>query len=55
MHRDFIFIMALHYSYDDQLLVDYRVKCGENKLAFFNVTSLDIEGPNCIDEHERAK
>ena len=52
MHRDAHFDYVLHYdcSYDDQLLVEYRVKCNEGDAAFVNVTYMDIEGPEtCHD------
>ena len=48
-------ILPLSCSYDDQLLVDFRVKCREGDLAFFNVTTLDLQGRDCIDEDERQK
>ena len=51
----YIIILPLSCSYDDQLLVDYRVKCREGDLAFFNVTTLDLQGRDCIDEDKRQK
>ena len=42
-------------SYDDQLLVEYNVKCREDQLAFFNITTMDLEGRTCIDEDGNEK
>lgn len=40
------------YSYDNQLLMEYKVKCGDNELAFFNVTDIDIEGNETCNDRE---
>ena len=42
-------------SYDDQLLVEYKVQCRANQLAFFNITTMDLEGRTCIDEDGNPK
>ena len=34
-------------SYDDQLLVQYNIDCGNETLAYFSITSLDIQGKDC--------
>lgn len=42
-------VKLLYYSYDDQLLVEYIVRCAEGQLAYFNITDLDMEGRVCED------
>ena len=43
-------LMTFNGRYDDQLLLDFQVKCKEGDLAFFRLTSLDLEGPDtCRD------
>ena len=49
-------LCALLRSYDDQLLVDYRVKCKEGDLAFLIMTYMDIEGrETCRDSMGNPK
>ena len=38
-------------SYDNQLLVQYNIDCGEGTLAFFNITTMDLQGDeDCSDD-----
>ena len=37
-------------SYDNQLLAEYKVQCSPGELAFINITDMDIEEGNCIDD-----
>ena len=30
-------------SYTNQLLVNYSIECGENELAFYNITTIDLQ------------
>ena len=42
--------------YDNQLRVEYLVQCEPDELAFFNMTHLNIQGPeDCQDEHENNR
>ena len=34
-------------SYDNQLLVEFRVRCKPGQLAFFNVTDMNVQGREC--------
>jgi hypothetical protein len=37
--------------YDNQLLVQYNIDCGEGTLAFFNITTMDLQGEDdCGDD-----
>ena len=38
-------------SYDDQLLAEYNIDCGNETLAYFSITSLDIQGKDCEDSN----
>ena len=39
-------------SYDNQLLAQYNIDCGEGRLAYYNVTSLDLQSDgDCIYNH----
>ena len=41
----------MFYRYDNQLLVEYRVRCAENQLAYFNITALNMQGiDDCKDD-----
>ena len=42
-------ILSLFYSYDNQLLAEYKVHCSPGELASINITYMDIEEGNCID------
>jgi hypothetical protein len=45
-----IFSYFSFFRYDPQLLVQYNINCGEGRLAYINITSLDLEGAeNCVD------
>jgi hypothetical protein len=42
---------VLDAPYDNQLLVQYNIQCREGQLAFFNLSSLDLQGDNeCLDD-----
>ena len=48
----YVYILACTYSYDDQLRIEYIVGCDEEEMAFFNVTTLDLQGAeDCEDEN----
>ena len=50
LYHSLLNLWYIQFRYDDQLLVEYRVKCKEGDLTFFNVTTLDLEGPDtCRD------
>ena len=45
-----IIYMYITYRYDDQLRVEYIVRCDEEELAYFDVTDTDIQGRDCPDQ-----
>ena len=45
----------LFSSYDNQLLAEYRVQCSPGQLAFINITVMDIEEGNCIDDEGNSR
>ena len=46
----------MFYRYDNQLLVEYRVRCAEGQLAYFNITALDMQGmDDCKDDEGHNK
>ena len=46
-----VYIVYTH-SYDNQLRTEYLVECEEEGTAFFNVTTLDLQGAeDCEDEN----
>ena len=38
------------YSYGNQKLVQYNISCPPGHLAFFNMTYIELEEPNCYDK-----
>lgn len=36
-------------SYGNQYLVDYKLTCPPGNVAFFDLTSIDMEDANCMD------
>lgn len=43
--------VPLYCSYDNQLRIEYQVQCKSDELALFNMTDLDIQGPeDCQDD-----
>ena len=46
----FHFVILL-YRYDNQIRTEYLVQCTSDELAFFNVTTLNMQGSeDCQDE-----
>ena len=35
------------YRYANEILVQYNIQCGANQLAFFNVTSVNLQSADC--------
>ena len=31
------------------MFVQYNIKCGEDEIAYLNITNLDLEEKNCMD------
>ena len=48
-------ICFINFSYDDQLLVQFNIDCGEGNLAYFNITSLNIQGPEDCEDQDGNK
>ena len=44
-----LLICSLVCRYGDSQYVIYNVACGEGRLAFFNVTKIDMETRTCMD------
>jgi hypothetical protein len=42
-------------SYDDQLLVQFNIDCGKDNLAFFDITSLNIQGAEDCEDRDGNK
>jgi hypothetical protein len=46
----------LEKMYDNQLLGQYNIKCDEGRLAFFNVTDINLQGrEDCLDTNKKQK
>ena len=43
--------VPLYCSYDNQLRIEYQVQCKSDELALFNMTDLDIQGPEDCEDH----
>ena len=42
-------------SYEDQLLVQFNVDCGEGTLAFFNITNLNLQTQDDCEDQDGNK
>ena len=46
-----MFECSIFYRYKNELRVEYKVQCQPDELAFFNITYLNIQGPeDCQDD-----
>ena len=43
------FVVFVLFRYDNQLLVQYNIKCDEGRLALYEVTEIDLQGRDCLD------
>ena len=48
-------VFVLLSSYDDQLLVQFNIDCGKDNLAFFDITSLNIQGAEDCEDRDGNK
>ena len=39
--------------YDNKLRVEYKIRCQQNEVAYYNMTYLDIQGRDCEDSDGR--
>ena len=49
VNKMFKLLCSCHSGYGNQQYVDYNIQCGEGKLAYFNITAINLEGRTCAN------